>query len=516
MEMKIKKHNVFCNIWYVFAPVFRQKPAYIVRMIAEAALFVALPLMASAASSVVVALLGGGHPLFVIVVSVMTIFAAYGAVNWLYNYFYISNGADFIDIRTTMHMSAFKRKEMELSLEQSENNEIRQLQNRAGMALWNNWIGVEGMVRSVCTIGDNILGLVVYVIIVGGLNIKILLFLLVICVVDALVSGLSARRFNKIKDGLAQQERVERYLDKVVDDVAGGKDIRIFGLSDWLIEKYDMAIQNQRRLMFSYDTLCFLADATEVVLSGMRDLVCYLYLISLLKNGMPVAEFVFYLGLISGFAAWFTQISKMIVEILRDSRQIDDLRTFMELENSMKSDGEEPDFSKMEVVFDHVSYCYDGAKEPVLKDVSFRLAPGEHLALVGLNGAGKSTLVKLMAGLYLPTEGTVWVNGVSTAELNRVKYMEHIAAIFQNPFLTAYSIGENVVLEETWDEEKVWGALGQAGLSGKVKLLEKGIFTYLGKDVAEDGIQLSGGETQKLLLARALYRNPALLLLDVK
>ncbi len=514
MEMKIKKHNVFCNIWYVFAPVFRQKPAYIVRMIAEAALFVALPLMASVASSVVVALLGGGHPLFVIVVSVMTIFAAYGAVNWLYNYFYISNGADFIDIRTTMHMSAFKRKEMELSLEQSENNEIRQLQNRAGMALWNNWIGVEGMVRSVCTIGDNILGLVVYAIIVGGLNIKILLFLLVICVVDALVSGLSARRFNKIKDGLAQQERVERYLDKVVDDVAGGKDIRIFGLSDWLIEKYDMAIQNQRRLMFSYDTLCFLADATEVVLSGMRDLVCYLYLISLLKNGMPVAEFVFYLGLISGFAAWFTQISKMIVEILRDSRQIDDLRTFMELENSMKSDGEEPDFSKMEVVFDHVSYCYDGAKEPVLKDVSFRLAPGEHLALVGLNGAGKSTLVKLMAGLYLPTEGTVWVNGVSTAELNRVKYMEHIAAIFQNPFLTAYSIGENVVLEETWDEEKVWGALGQAGLSGKVKSLEKGIFTYLGKDVAEDGIQLSGGETQKLLLARALYRNPALLLLD--
>ena len=202
MEMKIKKHNVFCNIWYVFAPVFRQKPAYIVRMIAEAALFVALPLMASAASSVVVALLGGGHPLFVIVVSVMTIFAAYGAVNWLYNYFYISNGADFIDIRTTMHMSAFKRKEMELSLEQSENDEIRQLQNRAGMALWNNWIGVEGMVRSVCTIGDNILGLVVYAIIVGGLNIKILLFLLVICVVDALVSGLSARKFNKIKDNV--------------------------------------------------------------------------------------------------------------------------------------------------------------------------------------------------------------------------------------------------------------------------------------------------------------------------
>lgn len=89
MEMKTKKHNVFCNIWYVFAPVFRQKPAYIIRMIAEAALFVALPLMASAASSAVVALLGEGRPLFVIVVSVMTIFVACGAVNWLYSFFYI-------------------------------------------------------------------------------------------------------------------------------------------------------------------------------------------------------------------------------------------------------------------------------------------------------------------------------------------------------------------------------------------------------------------------------------------
>lgn len=165
-------------------------------------------------------------------------------------------------------------------------------------------------------------------------------------------------------------------------------------------------------------------------------------------------------------------------------------------------------------MFDHVSYRYQGTEEYTLKDVSFRLAPGEKLALVGMNGAGKTTIVKLMSGLYLPTSGAVYVNGVSTRELDRNSYFARQAAIFQEPFQTSYSIGENIALAEAYDRNKIWDALSQAGLDKKVRSLDRQLETHLGKDIAPDGISLSGGELQKLLLARALYRDAPLVMLD--
>ena len=131
-----------------------------------------------------------------------------------------------------------------------------------------------------------------------------------------------------------------------------------------------------------------------------------------------------------------------------------------------------------------------------------------------MNGAGKTTIVKLMSGLYLPTSGTVYVNGISTRALDRSAYFAKQAAIFQEPFQTSYNIAENIALEETYDRAKLWKVLAQAGLDEKVKSLDRQLDTHLGKDIAQDGIMLSGGEMQKLLLARALYREAQLILLD--
>lgn len=514
--METKKHSIVSNIIFAFRPVVRGKPKYILNIVLWAILSVALPLMASAISSLIVGMLGNQMSLPVIIAAIMGVFAVYGAVNWLYTYYDTSNGMNYIDMRISYHMSEVHRKNVETSLELFESNGGRQMSEKAMMCVSSNQIGLEGAMRSVATFGANVLGLVLYAAIVGGLHIKILLLLLFLCVISTFVSGLATKTYEKIKDDLAKEERVQQYINRIVDDVPGGKDIRVFGLSGWLIGKYDAAIRKYKKLVFSYGTMNYLGDMTEVVLTGIRNLVCYLYLISLLKNGMSVAEFVFYLGIISGFAEWFTKISKMVVEIRRDSLQIDELRTYLELENGQKDEGKVPenDFADIEIVFDHVFFQYQGAKTPVLKDISFSMKAGEHLALVGLNGAGKSTLVKLTAGLYLPTAGTVYVNGIDTRDLNCLQFQNHVAAIFQNPFVFSYTIGENIAMDESVEEEKAWEVLQKAGLYEKIRSLKDGLHTYLGKDVMEDGISLSGGETQKLLLARALYRDPGLMLLD--
>ncbi len=516
MEIKEQKHSIPNNIIYLLRPIAANKPRYLFNLAAEAVLFVLLPLMASGISSMVVGMLGQELTLPIIVLAIVSAFVVYGIVNWLHTYFNTYNNAVYIDMRISYHYQKLTRKVIETSLEQSESNVVRKALSKAFLAISNNKIGVEGMLRSLQVFVANILGLVVYVIIVGTLDWRIVSLLVVLSVITTLIAGLTTKVFNRIKDKIAEQERVEQYINRVVDDVDGGKDIRIMGLSDWLIHKYDQAIKEKRKILFSYDFVCFIADAVETILSAARDLICYVYLISLLKEGMPIAQFVFYLGLISGFAAWFTQISKMFIEIKKDSEQINDMRTFIELKNGMEDIGIVPEqgFEELNIVFEHVSYQYEGAKKAVLNDISFQMKQGKHLALVGLNGAGKSTLVKLMSGLYLPTSGNVYINGVNTRELNRVQYMKHIAAIFQDPFIMSYSLGENIALDETFDEARAMEALRIAGLLKKVNTLPKGLQTYLGKDIDESGIRFSGGETQKLLLARAIYRNPKLVLFD--
>lgn len=516
MEVKVKAHSVWSNMLYAFRPIVKSKPKYMLHLILEAALFVMLPLAASAANSFVIALLGSELTLPCIIVIIMTIFIIYGSIHFMYTYFRESNHMAFMDMRITYHWGSFMRKCMDSSLEQFESNAVRIQMSKAEMGIDNNLVGIEGLMRGIQTLGANLLGLTVYAIIVGGLNPKILLLLLTLSTVSTAVSFLSEKVYDKIKSGLAMQNRMQQYLDKTVDDVPGGKDIRIFNLSPWLIGKYDRSIRTARKLHFSYDMVLFASDLTETVLNALRTLICYLYLIAELQSGMPVTQFVFYLGLISGFAAWFSEISRLVARLKGNSRQIDDLRSFVEMENDLKDNGEVPiqGFDGLEIVFDHVSYRYENTQKDVLRDVSFTIKPGEHLALVGLNGAGKSTIVKLASGLYLPTKGSVSVNGVDTRKLNRQAYMEHCAAIFQNPFLLSYTIGENVAFSETYDSEKVRHALKQASILEKVESLPKGIHTYLGKDVNKDGVGLSGGQTQRLLLARALYRNPSLLLLD--
>lgn len=363
--------------------------------------------------------------------------------------------------------------------------------------------------------GTGVLGLFVYMVIAGSIHPVILLLLFGLSVIGAFCNSLPDWYENKIRDENARDEMTMQYIDRLSDDAISGKDIRVFGLKKWIIGKYGIAIKNTRRRNAKKNIIAFAGKSLETILTAGRDLICYLYLISQLKNGMSLTMFVFYLGIIGGFSAWFAQVSDSFAKMKYCSVHITDFRNFLNLgEDAGEKKIPQNQFKTVEVVFDHVTFCYKGAEKPVLNDISFSLKSGEHKALVGLNGAGKSTLVKLISGLYLPTKGTVYVNGIDTRELDREAYYRHESAVFQDTFTLAYSVAENVALNEQWDEEKVWECLEKAGLSQKVTALPQGLSTNLGKELSQDGVRLSGGETQKLLLARALYRDPSIILLD--
>lgn len=516
-KQKRKKRSILSNLIFCFAPAMKKTPVYLVHIGIQAVTYVLLLLLGVGANALIVSMLGKESPLMLLIGAVMTIFLVYGAISWIDTYLQNIISVEYIEMRMGGHFYSVLEKILEISLEQSESSEIRQMMERSLIALnGNDSNGVQGMMQRFGMFFTNVLGLVTYAMIVGSMDIRILLLLVGLSLITVATSKVSVKVYERVKEKLAGYQRIEGYIDRLVDDIAGGKDIRVFGLSDWLIGKYDSAIRQRRKYRALYNAACFFSDFTEVILAAVRDFICYFYLIYLLKQGLSSSMFVFYIGLISGFAKWFTEITSNFVVMKRCGQQVDDLRDFLELESGSGGERRIPEnqFSSLDITFDHVSYRYEGAEEEVLKDVSFTIHQGERLALVGLNGAGKSTIVKLISGLYLPTNGVVYVNGTDTRELDRKAYMHHVAAIFQNPFIMSYTVGENVALSGEWDEERLWNVLEKAGVAEKISSLPDGLYTYFGKDVSEDGIMLSGGQIQKLLLARALYHSPKLLLLD--
>ena len=510
----MKHYSIWSNYIFTFKPLWQQKRRIALCFLAAAVLFVAGPVVGMMITSMMIGSLEQGISMQRFVCRALLAFAGYGVLSMAKSYLDARNDGQYIEARTALFLMDWIKKDLTVSMEQCEDAQIQKLKKKSENCIWANEWGIEGFMRHNLDLLKSLLGLFVYTLIVGIMNWKILAMLVGMSAVSAAAAYGVTRYYEKIKDPLAEQGVTMGYINREVDDVQSGKDIRIFGLGKWIVGKYDQAIKKCRRLYFQRDIREYGSNMLDTALDAVRDLVCYLYLILQLSQGMRISEFVFYLGLVAGFSNWVGMISKRVVSVKQESDNISELRNYLLLEEEAPSGVKLAETDRIEVVFDHVSYRYHGAEEETLHDVSFRLASGEKLALVGLNGAGKTTIVKLMSGLYLPTSGTVYVNGISTRALDRSAYFAKQAAIFQEPFQTSYNIAENIALEETYDRAKLWKVLAQAGLDEKVKSLDRQLDTHLGKDIAQDGIMLSGGEMQKLLLARALYREAQLILLD--
>ena len=164
----------------------------------------------------------------------------------------------------------------------------------------------------------------------------------------------------------------------------------------------------------------------------------------------------------------------------------------------------------------NVSFTYAGADKPTLQNVNLKIRAGERIALVGLNGAGKTTMVKLICGLLYPTEGEILINGVKSTDFNRDEYFKLFSVIFQDVHLLPLSIAANITLQQEshQDANRLQKCLEQSGLMDKIHRLPEGLNTLMVKNVNEEAVELSGGEMQKLLLARALYKEAPMLILD--
>lgn len=415
-------------------------------------------------------------------------------------------------------MADIGRKSCSTSYCNTRDPDFKKLLNAAVEATNSNHLAAENCWRTMVALGTNVGSFLLYLLVLSDLN----PYLVLVVILTSVVGFFSGKRINEWE--YRHREEKYGYIDRMsyirrkAESVELGKDVRIFGLRPWLEEVYGDAMRLWEAFILRREKTFIWANVIDLVLDLAKNGIAYVYLINLtLNHGLSAAEFLLYFSAISGFTKWINGILKDFSKLHQECMDIGQVQEFLNFtEPFCFHDGEPiPQADKWELKLEHVSFHYPGSEQNIFEDLNLCIHSGEKLAVVGLNGAGKTTLVKLLCGFYDPSEGRVLLNGTDIRRFNRQEYYELFSAVFQDFAILDATLRENVApYLENIDEARVLDCLDKAGLSELIAELPEGLDTHIGRDVYLDGTLLSGGQTQRLMLARALYKNGPILVLD--
>lgn len=414
------------------------------------------------------------------------------------------------------------RKQLSMFYQIYEQKEIRDLAHRARLAteMWNGVQPLTDMVYNGFGMIENLLGYILF----GSVISFVSPWLVPILTAAPVVNILSVKAYNKWeyahRSRMTDLNRKLGHVEALPDNFSAAKDIRIYSMASWLRECYRDLSEQRAKWDRTTVNISFLSRIADLIVILIRDGGAYAFLIHMFyRGGIGIDEFVLYFAAISSFASWVGGIISCWNKANTMSLKLCDFREFADYpEYDGNGIAKAADYMNTapEIEFRNVSFRYDGAEQDTIHNLSLRIKSGEKLAIVGPNGAGKTTLVKLLCGLYRPTSGEIFFNGIPLSDFKREDYYKLVSPVFQKIQTAFFSLAETVSGKNTADTDliKAEMCIRQAGLGTKIDALPNGIHTKLNKKVHENGTELSGGEAQKLMLARALYKDAPLLILD--
>lgn len=417
-------------------------------------------------------------------------------------------------------LNLLNRKAATTSYPNVDDDRYRKLLTKSSECINTNQAAAEAIWTTLTTLTANLVGFIIYVSLLTSVQPLLILIILVTTVISYLIGNYLNGYGYRHREEEAEYERHMDYITGRARDLSAAKDIRIFGLRPWLEDLYGKAMESYTAFHSKAQSVYIWAKIADLVLAFLRNAIAYAYLIGLvIQNDLGVAEFLLFFTAVGGFTQWVAGILGGFNTLHKQSLDISTVRECLEYDEPFKFDGgehiEAEADRKYEIRLENVSFCYPGADKNTLTNINLTLHPGEKLAVVGLNGAGKTTLMKLICGFLDPTEGRVLLDGKDIRNFNRADYYTMFSAVFQSFSILAGTIATNVAQNDVGiDMERVKECIEKAGLRAKIESLPEGYETYLNREVYEGAILLSGGETQRLMLARALYKNAPFIVLD--
>lgn len=368
---------------------------------------------------------------------------------------------------------------------------------------------------------STVITFVLYSAVLGSLNVWMVLILLALAGIGYLLDLRENRFHNSLRDQEAVTEKHYLYMKSAMGNTSAAKDIRIFNMGPWLRQRLDGVVAAREKLEWRKAVWVWKNGFWGRVLNLIRDLGAYAYLIYMAASGdMTVSDFVLYFGAITGFSGFVRDVASGLAALQQTSEDTEWIRSYLERPEEDVTSGARHISELAQPVsieFRDVGFSYQsgGNRIPVFSHLNLQIRAGEKLALVGANGAGKTTLVKLLCGFYEPEEGAILLNGIDAREFPKAERYAYLSVVFQEMFFPPTRIDESIALKEAEDidQGRLREALEKAGMWDVLQ--EKGISMdqYMG-NLKKKGVELSGGQNQRLLLARALYQDGAVLVLD--
>lgn len=406
----------------------------------------------------------------------------------------------------------YGRKVMELNYEDLENPSILDMfeKSKTGFDLY-------GFFDKIVSIISNLFTLIGYSVILFTYNWLMLLIVLLVVAVNLFCNKQKNKYYYKMSEESAPINRKFTYLVNLMLGFDYAKEIKVNNLSTYITEKYDSNLVWFKKILTKIYNKLLIYTGISSLVSILQTLVLYsVVAYSTIMKSITIGDFTMYIAAISAASASMLEIVVSFADINQNMKYATDMRLFFELERKTEKSGVKPAFNSdnLQITFKNVSFRYPGTQRWALHNVNFTVRKGEKISIVGTNGSGKTTLIKLLLRLYEPTEGEIIINGINIDQYDYTEYIDLFAPVLQDYKIFAFSCKENVVLNREYDEQKLYKALYDSGLEEKIARLPEGVMTSVYKLFDENGVEFSGGENQRLAIARAIYKDAPVILLD--
>ena len=516
-----KDYGVVSNCIYILKRFRKYRPSLIFFIITGAAAAASMSYIWSFIGKLVIDMIqasAGGGDIMPLVKLVAATTAAELFIMWLNTVSTVKTGLGFTYVRL-MIIKERIAKTLDMDYEALETPEMLDRLQKAKRATAGDWQGVQGMMTYMQVLFTQIISIIIAIIIMTSFDPLIILVIAVLSYIQFLYFEHIRKKDKKeMWDAMMPHWRKLEYMENVTTDFSYAKDIRLFGMKKFLAKKQKDVYDEELRHWIKSRQYWIYNSIFSHGISLVRQLIITGWLVySVIAKDLSIGNFTLYLASAGAFSNAINEVLSALSALRERSAHTDDYRSFMDIPgDSGKDTIPVPKADKYVFTFENVSFKYKGQEKYALKNLNITIAAGEKLAVVGLNGAGKSTFIKLLLRLYDVTEGRILMNGTDIRRFNRAEYYRLFSPAFQDVTVFAFPMAENVSMsppDET-DKNKAEKCVREAGLGDKMDKLEKGIDTELLKVLYDDGVDLSGGEKQKLALARALYKGSDIIVLD--
>ncbi|MBQ3007118.1 MAG: ABC transporter ATP-binding protein [Clostridia bacterium] len=516
-----KKYNYFSNLKFMLKEHWNFDKSYVILQVGLTPLGAVSSVVAAYLPKIVLDCVENKTPASELLFKVGILSVALVAFGYLNNVLYNKSYQGRMLTRDIMLHRLICNKVMSMDYNNYTCNETRVLREKA----WNAIHGWEGSVARFIELNaslvSSVFGFSAFTAIIVECN-PWFIPILILCYGISMAGWMIFQKWkDKMKDKVAEIFLRLHYVTYRSKDFSNAKDVRIYNMSDFLMRKIDKHLDDANWWNILRNNGHYINCMLEDVFKFGVSLGAYIYLIYLKINSeMTLGDFSLYFGAITGFGQWLARLVDSISEIISGAHNVSDFRSFIDIEDKMNNGkGEKLPSGKdlpCEIELKNLTFSYDEAENPSVDKVSLKINKGEKIAIVGVNGAGKSTLVKLICGLFVPQEGQILINGIDSRLFNRDEYYRLFSTLFQDCALLPATVAKNIALceENKIDRGRLSDCMRLAGILDKVECLPQKENTLLVREVNEGAVAFSGGELQRLLLARALYKDAPIIILD--